>query len=642
MRGANAAGRIRLVQWALGAGLCAVILRAAYVQLVRGEQYRTEALARRTERVVLPAPRGTIYDRNGTPLALSQEAYHVGIARRELAVTDRQLRAMARDLGVPYATLTRELRKNYAYLHGPYSAAAVRSLRGMRGVHLSAEMERFYPRPEFARPLLGYPGSEGRPASGIERSLDSLLSGRDGSAVVLRDSRGRRYQSPSRLDAFPVPGHDVFLTIDAELQDIVEAALAEAIETYDASGGDVVVLRPQTGELLAVASRRADGSLPPNAFTTVFEPGSTAKIFAAAALLEYGLAGPDDSVFGERGRYVQGGRTIVDDHGEGWMSLSRVIEVSSNIGMVKFASRLRPEQQYWILRAFGLGALTGVEFPAEARGLLPRPDQWSGFTQASLAMGYELAVTPLQLAAAYGAIANDGVLMRPALVFAVRAPNGKMTYRHVPEPVRRVVRPQVASALRSMLRGVVYHGGTGSTAALTTYSLAGKTGTAQRAGAGGYLSGAYTATFASLFPAERPQLVMVVKLDDPKSVYARLSAAPVTRSVIQQVLASRIAVLDLGPLAARPAAVGSYAAVGMGSVRYVVAWPPRDSVPEQFDRPVPDVRGMSVRQAARVLHRAGFRVGVSGFGTTVNEMRPAPGTIVKMGSTVTLTAKRSK
>jgi cell division protein FtsI (penicillin-binding protein 3) len=640
MRGADAAGRIRVIQWALAAGLCAVVLRAAQVQLLRGEQYRKEAQAQRTERVVLPAPRGTIYDRNGTPLALSREAYHVGIAPRELRAGERQLRALARHLGVSYSFLVRELRKNYAYFHGPYSAAAVRPLRGMRGVHLSGEMERFYPRPEFARALLGYPGTAGRPAGGIERSMDSLLKGVDGSAVVLRDSRGRRYQSPSRLDAFPVPGHDVYLTIDAELQDIVEAALAEAIESYDASGGDVVVLRPQTGEVLAVASRRADGSLPPSAFTSVFEPGSTAKIFVAAALLEYGVAGPGDSVFGEGGRYVQGRRTIVDDHAQGWMSLSRVIEVSSNIGIVKFASRLSPEQQYRMLRAFGLGTPTGVEFPAEARGMLPRPDQWSGLTQASLAMGYELAVTPLQLAAAYGAIANGGVLMRPTVIAAVRAPNGKTVYRHVPEPVRRVLRPEVAAQLRSMLTGVVYHGGTGSTAALTSYSLAGKTGTAQRAGVGGYLRGAYTATFASLFPAERPQLVMVVKLDDPKSVYARLSAAPVTRAVVEQLLAARTGVLDLGALAARPAAANSDPPVGMGSVPYVVAWPPRDSGFERADRPVPDVRGMTLRQAARVLHQAGFRVGVSGFGT-VKEMSPPPGTIGKAGSTVSLKAGRS-
>jgi cell division protein FtsI (penicillin-binding protein 3) len=431
------------------------------------------------------------------------------------------------------------------------------------------------------------------------------------------------------------------LTIDAEVQDIVEAALAEAIESYDASGGDVVVLRPQTGELLAVASRRADGSLPPSAFTSVFEPGSTAKIFVAAALLEYGLAGSHDSVFGEQGRYVAGKRVIVDDHRGGWMSLSRVIEVSSNIGMVKFASRLTPDQQYRMLRAFGLGAPTGVEFPAEARGILPRPDQWSGLTQASLAMGYELAVTPLQLAAAYGAIANDGVLMRPTLVSGIRGPSGKMVYRHVPEPVRRVVRPEVAELLRSMLRGVVYHGGTGSTAALTSYSLAGKTGTAQQASGGGYLKGAYTATFASLFPAERPQLVMVVKLDNPKSVYARLSAAPITRAVIEQILAARTGALDLGVLAARPAVANSEAPVGMGSVRYVIAWPPRDSVLERLDRPVPDVRGMSVRSAARLLHRAGFRVGVSGLGV-VREMTPEPGTLWKAGSTVTLTARRSQ
>jgi cell division protein FtsI (penicillin-binding protein 3) len=633
---AKPAVRLGVVQVAFGLAIVAVVARAAQVQLVEGAAYRAKAREQRTERVVLPARRGAIYDRNGVPLALTRDVYRVGVAPRELRDRSRNAAAIARALGVSRRAVDRALRRPYAYFGGPYTASRVEPLRAVRGVHLTHELQRFYPSAEFARSLIGRPADEGRPPSGLERTLDTVLAGRAGSAVVLRDGRGRRYESPARLGAVPVPGHDVYLTLDAALQDIVERALAEAIELYDAAGGDVVVLEPRTGEVLAVASRRADGSVPATVFTSVFEPGSTAKVFAAAALLEANLVTDQDSVYGERGVWVQRYRTVRDDHPAPWLTLRTAIQVSSNIGMAKFAERLDAAQQFTMLRAFGFGAPTGIEFPAESRGSLERPHRWSGVSAASLAMGYEVAVTPLQLAVAYAAIANGGVLMRPTLVKETRAPDATVRHRHRPEPVRRVVRPEVARELRTMLRGVVYEGGTGSTAALSTYELAGKTGTARRATAGGYGPGAYTATFASLFPGDDPQLVMVVKLDDPRGAYARLTAAPVTRSVIEQALAARTTTLDtrrLGAEAAPPLA----ATVGTGSVPHVVAWPPAGAPPSATGRRVPDVTGLTLRAAAAALHQNGFQVRVRGWGI-VADMAPAAGTSAAPGTLVTLVA----
>jgi cell division protein FtsI (penicillin-binding protein 3) len=630
--------RLRVVQVAFALGIAAVIVRAAQVQLVEGARHRVAAVAQRTERVELPARRGTLYDRNGTPLAVSREAYHVGVARNELRDGRRDALAIARALRLSTAVVRRALTRPYAYFHGPFTAAQVEPLRTLRGVHLTQDLERFYPRPNFARAVIGRPGADGRPAGGIERVFDSLLAGIPGSAVVLRDREGRRYESPARLDAFPVAGYDVYLTLDADLQDIAEGALAGAIERYDAAGGDIVMLDPATGEVLAVASRRADGSTPPTAFTAVFEPGSTAKLFAAAALLARDKASPRDSVWGEGGTYVMPHRTVRDDHPEGWLTLRRAVEVSSNIGVIKFAARLEPEQHFETLRDFGLGTPTGIEFPAEARGTLPRPDRWSGTSQASLAMGYEIAVTPLQLAQAYGAVANGGVLMRPTLLREVRSPAGRQVYRHVPEPVRRVVRDPVARELRSMLRGVVYEGGgTGSTAALTSFDLAGKTGTARRAGPAGYIEGGYTATFAALFPADEPQVVLVVKLDDPRGAYARLSAAPVTRAVLEQALAARTASLDRAWLA-RSTHVPPGPLLASGGVPYVVAWPADFGRAESVTRPVPDVRGLGLRAAARLVHRNGFRVQVRGWGRVVRTV-PPPGDGAATGSLVTLFAE---
>jgi membrane peptidoglycan carboxypeptidase len=252
-------------------------------------------------------------------------------------------------------------------------------------------------------------------------------------------------------------------------------------------------------------------------------------------------------------------------------------------------------------------------------------------------MGYEVALTALQLAQAYGAIANDGVMLQPALVREIRAADDRIIYRHAPIPVRRVVSSEVAAKLRAMLHGVVYRGGTGATAALTSYELAGKTGTARRAGPGGYIPGSYTASFASLFPADDPQLVMVVKLDDPKGVYARVTAAPITRHVVEQLLAAQSAALDRTRLTRPQAPASTDAAIAAGTVPYVVEWPVIERADSSVPRPVPDVTGRSLRDAARVLHRAGLHVRVDGWGV-VYSLDPEPGTTVAPGTVVTVRA----
>jgi cell division protein FtsI (penicillin-binding protein 3) len=353
---------------------------------------------------------------------------------------------------------------------------------------------------------------------------------------------------------------------------------------------------------------------------------------------------PGDSVWGENGKYQLRLRPtpITDDHPEGWMSLDRVIAVSSNIGIVKFASRLHPDEQFDMLRRFGLGSPTGVEFPTESPGILEFPHRWSGTTAASVAMGYEVAVTPVQLAQAYAAIANDGVMLQPTLVKAIRRPDGQLLYRHTPEVVRRVVSREIATRLRQMLRGVVsLEGATGTTAALSTYEVAGKTGTSKRAGPRGYIPGAYTASFASLFPADQPQLVMVVKLDDPKGAYARLTAAPVTRSVLEQLLATQTRSLDRARLKGNAPASAPDAMIQEGAVPHVFSWPPEPPVTPAGTRSVPDVRGLTVRAAARRLHEEGLQTRVRGWGT-VTSMTPEAGTAVKVGTSILLTAEEGK
>ncbi|MBA3555546.1 MAG: penicillin-binding protein 2, partial [Gemmatimonadales bacterium] len=547
---AKPAVRIAAIQFGFALAMVAILARAAQLQVVQGDRWAREAETTRTVRVVLPARRGALYDRNLVPLAITQEFYHVGIAPNELEERLSAYRLLLGSLGVARPALDREFRsgKRWIYLHGPFNATQVQPLRRIKGVHLTGSFQRFYPSRDLARPIIGGL-SAGPPAgaAGLELSLDSILTGEPGEAVLLKDRAGRRYDSPARGVREPEPGNDVVLTLDAELQEIAERGLADAVAETRSDGGDVVFLDPLSGELLALASRQpAHGPPRASTFTDPFEPGSTAKLFTAAALLMRNRVDSADAVFAEGGVWempvTRSGRTrrISDSHkSKGNLTLAQAIQVSSNIAMAKFSSRLTPEEQYETLRDFGFGTPTGAEFPSESRGRLARPDEWvSMYTRASMAMGYEFGVTPVQLAAAYGVIANDGVLLWPTLVREVRAPDGQVLYRHSPEPVRRVVTPEVAAKLRGLLEDAAFAGGTGTRAQLAGYGVLGKTGTAIRFANGRYVQGQYTSSFAALFPAERPTLVVVVKLDNPKGAYyGGETAAPVTRTMLEQALA---------------------------------------------------------------------------------------------------------
>src|SRR2546422_7861462 len=569
---AKLAVRLRAVEIVVGGALVCIAGRAAQLQLLEGRRWAEEARAQRTEHIVLPARRGALTDRHGTPLALTQETYHVGVAANELRDPAKDAPRVARQLRLPTPEVQRALRRRYAYFGGPYSTLDVQPLRAVRGVHLEPVLNRFYPAPDLARPVIGRVGDDGRGASGLERALDSLLAGRAGAAVVLKDRAGREYESPARVISQPVAGADVALTLDAELQEIAQRALDDAIRRMDADGGDVVMLDPATGEVLALASRERDGSARPSAFTDTFEPGSLAKIFAAAALLSLRRVSPTDHVSGEGGKWRVLGRTITDEDPQASLTLADAIRVSSNIAIAKFAARLTPAEQYAALRDFGFGAFTGIEFPAEATGRLRPPSEWTRPSAASLAMGYELSVTPIQVAMAYGALANDGLLLQPTLIREIRSAGGGGRYRHRPEPVRRVVSGEVAAALRSLLRGVVERG-TGTEAALTNFPVAAKTGTARRVVNGRYAAGEYTASFAALFPADHPQLVLVVKIDNPHrgSYFAAQTAAPVTRSMLEQALAARTVALDRARLStAAPRATAAPLEDDGGGVPHVV------------------------------------------------------------------------
>jgi cell division protein FtsI (penicillin-binding protein 3) len=624
----------------------AFVSRAAQLQIVQSERWKTQAYDQTTERVELPAARGGIYDRNGKPLALSRPRYRAFFAPTEATDRRRDATTIARVLDLSSRETSRLTDADRGWhLIGTVSGREREILAGSvsRGIHFEQVESRMYPQSGLARSLLGSVAASGRGRSGLELVLDSLLRGTPGEVLKQKDARGERYVVSTEPDAPATPGNDVFLTLDAELQEIAEQALDRALDETGSSGGDVLIADPRTGDLLAVASRRPDATASIPALSDPFEPGSTVKPFLLANLLQENLASLDDRVYAENGEYRTAYRTIRDVHPHDTLTVAEIVRFSSNIGAAKLAERIEPGLQYRYLRDFGFGTPTGLRFPGESGGLLRRPETWSALSQASLAFGYELMVTSVQLVAAYGALANDGVLLRPGLIREIRSPEGRPVWRRRIEPIRRVIRPEIAGTITHVLSSVVDEGGTGSRASLATLTVAGKTGTARIASDGGYGERRYAASFVGYIPAEQPRLVVLTKLEDPKGLYyGGRVAAPLIRTVLQDILAAPGVGIIGADLTREPRE-----RLEWGTYRQVRESPFRlasdDGMPRaaalaagrQQRLVLPDLTGLRVRTAAARLHQLGLQVKLECSGQ-VRRQTPAPGSRMVPGATVLL------
>ncbi len=667
-------GRLGILHAFLIVFSLALIGKAAREQLFRGNYWSGLAKRQHFFSSGLPASRGEILDAAGSRLVESQERVRLAIAPNEAGDLAAVTRAM-RNSGIEQKWITAVLTPGKKWVEIPtlFLESDVAPLLALRGVHPSAVVNRIYPNTGGLRRITGRIDPNGRPLDGVELALDSLLRGDSGSVNLARDKTGRGFESPDTWGTVPQPGHTVSLTINSGLQEICERALAAAVDSLSASGGDIVVMNPHTGEVLAMASKRANPAAMANtAISEPFEPGSTLKPFVAAALLARHRARTDEIIDTYNGKFVLDGRTITDVHKAEKLSLADVIRFSSNVGIVRFSQRLSQREKYETLRDMGFGTPTGISLPAEAAGTLREPAKWSNTSAASLMMGYEIAVTPLQLVTAYSAIANGGELLEPLIIKDVRNPDGEVVYQAKRRVVRRVMPVEIADSLQEMLRSVVA-AGTAVKADLVNFEVAGKSGTARRVEGGRYLAGNYTASFVGLFPAENPQYVVLVKLDSPKNgYYGGDIAAPVIRHVLRAALAARDAALDRGRLlvaerkdSSHPDSLAAVASVPASAVipdsktviagrdtvdpfapaftRPIVATIPNDTVvrlpvrnnsaPAPSDaRSIPFITGMTLRDAVRAMHEAGFRVAL--FNGAAMAVSPASGTLLRAGSLV--------
>ena len=530
----------------------ALLARLIVVQVIERPVLAEEARRNHEERTRIPARRGDILDRDLEPLGRTVSASAICVAPGQLSDPDASLGFLAKTLEVDEEGLRRKVSRGRLFYAArdllPDDPRAEVALR-LSGVGLEPEHARVYPHHQLAAHVVGFADVDNCGLEGVELEFDAILGGEPGWAMLARDAHGRGRALPGEFFRPPTDGRQVVLSVDWECQAVVEDELGRAIRETGARAGTVIVMAPETGDLLALANcptydpNRPAESPKANArnraITDIFEPGSTFKIVTLAAFIRHGVVEPGAVLDAENGVAWFDGFSIRDHHPFGEMTFREAVEHSSNICFAKVARRLAPESLYHLARDFGLGCPTGVQLPGEVSGVLRPPGEWSRRSLATVAIGQEVAVTALQLASAAAAVANGGVLMTPRVALGIRHPSGQWAERFPPRPIRRVLSETEARQVTDYLVGVVERG-TGQNARLSGLPVAGKTGTAEKAGPGGYLEGKYVASFVGYLPAPAPAAVILVVLDEPdEKYYGGEVAAPVFRRIVERLMTTR-------------------------------------------------------------------------------------------------------
>lgn len=552
MAGFVPSGRHYILLLLLLSGFGMVLFRLVTLQVWQAAELSVKADRQHRKTVSLEGARGTIVDRHGKVLAMNVEVPSAFGVPTTLDSPTKTARVLAPVLQVRSDELERKLRqaRSFVWLARKLDPEQGRRLErlSLDGVGVVMEGRRFYPKGPFLSHVLGFAGMDGEGLEGVEHRYESYLRGEKRMMVLQRDALGRSVFPTDLTERNPTPGHNLALTIDEVIQYITERELEDAVTRAQAKSGTMIVLEPQTGAVLAMAvSPRFDPNVVSNlspdrwrnkALADAYEPGSTLKAVVAAAAIEEHVVKPNTMVFGEHGRMTIA-NTVIHDHEKlGWVSFSQVIQKSSNIGAAKTGMALGEQRLHRYLQTFGFGQKTEIDLPGEGAGLVKRPKDWGRRSVASISMGQEIGVTPLQMVSAIAALANEGVLMKPYVVSEIRGPEGHLLKRVSPQVRRRVVSLETAHTVTKILEGVVTDG-TGGKAAIPGFRVAGKTGTAQKIDprTGSYSVSRFVTSFAGYVPADNPRLAMIVVIDEPQGdAWGGTVAAPVFSRVGEQVL----------------------------------------------------------------------------------------------------------
>jgi cell division protein FtsI (penicillin-binding protein 3) len=530
----------------------AVFGRLSYLQLVRHSEYLARAQRQQQRTIEITPKRGIIYDRNLHPLAMSVPVKSAFAVPAEIVDESMAAHLLSGVVNVPQDVLETRFgsSRSFAWISRklpPEKVEAIAALN-LKGVYFQDENQRFYPKRDLAAHVLGFVDPDEKGLGGIESEFDNQIRGKSEKIIVMADARQRWFDGS---EAQRESGANVVLTLDEKIQYIAQRELAATIEKTRAAAGSVIVMNPNNGEILALANwpkfnPNAAAGAPAESrmnrsVSAVYEPGSTFKLITLAAAFDQNLTRPDEVFDCENGSIIISGHRIHDHKRFGLLTVADILAKSSDVGAIKIALLLGPQRFYEYIRAFGFGSLTGVDMPGESRGMLRKPENWSGISIGSVSMGQEVGVTPMQLIAAVSAIANGGILYRPHVVQELRHGNQELPMEGLAanaEP-RRIIRPETAATLRRLMEGVVLEHGTGTLARLDGWTAAGKTGSAQKIdpATGHYSPTNFVASFTGFAPINNPAVAILVSLDSPVGLHeGGMVAAPAFKRIAEQVL----------------------------------------------------------------------------------------------------------
>jgi cell division protein FtsI (penicillin-binding protein 3)/stage V sporulation protein D (sporulation-specific penicillin-binding protein) len=563
----NSRGRCVLVCVVLIILFSIFSFRLIYLQAIKHDEYAGLAAEKHVYKQIIHAERGSILDANNEVLAHNVPVETVVADATHLNDVDAIIELVSRELRLPSEELGEKLNsgRRYVVIKREVPAATANALReklranNLRGIYFETDATRIYPNGSMLCHVIGFTDFDHHGIQGVEASMEEYLHGQDGYRFIEHNRAGQEIVPYRGQERAPRDGYQVHLTIDLGLQNIVENEIDAAMRQYSPQKATIILMRPQTGEIMAMANRpnfdlnlRSEAKpeqMKNRAVIDMMEPGSTFKIVAAAAALNERKVRPDSSIFCENGLWNFGGTALHDHRAFSYLSVREILVKSSNIGAAKLALTVGDQKFYEYIRRFGFGERTGIELPGEINGLLRPPRSWSKISITRIPMGHEIGVTPLQMTVAMATIANGGKLIMPRIVKSITTPDGKTISSLSPTVLRQVISPETAREIGDALRGVVSDSGTAAAAAVPGFVIAGKTGTAQKVDPhGGYEHGKYVVSFAGYLPADHPEFVGLVVLDDahtskPELNYGGLVAGPIFSRVAER--AARY--LDLEP-----------------------------------------------------------------------------------------------
>jgi cell division protein FtsI (penicillin-binding protein 3) len=644
--------RLAVVAIILGFWAAGIEARLVTLQVFDRADLVARAERQQMRTIAAPAMRGDILDRRGRVLATSVDGDSIYAVPSEIgdeaAAVGRLCDALGDCTARERQTLLDRLGKQKAFAYVRRQVSPAERLRvaalGLEAVGFLKESQRFYPNRELAAHLLGWVGVDNNGLSGLESAYDALIRGKDGRVLIHTDARRHAFD---RLERPPTPGSSIELTVDEYLQHVVERELHAGIVEHGAEGGSAIVMNPHTGEILAMANEPTfnpnayrdsqDGERRNRAVQDLYEPGSTFKLVTASAAIEEKVMPLDTMIDTSPGEIRVGSSVIHDTENHGVLSFSDVIADSSNVGAIKIGLQVGTERLSRYVQRYGFGHQVSPDFPGESPGIVWSADKWTDSALAHVAIGYQVAVTPLQMLAAVASIANGGEYIEPRVVRAVY--RDRRRYVVQPKLLRRTIEPGTAAALTSIMEGVVDHG-TAKAAQIPGYTIAGKTGTAAKLVNGRYSKTDYNASFVGFLPSRSPEVAIIVVIDSPHGggFYGGVVSAPVFRRIAEAALTYLGVAPTINPRP--PVLVDGQSPAGALPALTSEADQPRVSlVGDPRPGTAPDVRGLSAREALRKLARLGLSAQMAGNGFVVSQT-PAPGEPFEAGGVCSLLLDR--